>query len=303
VLAFSNGALGTVLGTAVAFALLGRQLGPDGSKVAAALCASYIGGSVNFAGTAALLGLTAGPVLAGAMTADNCAMAVYLTVLYLIPAAMPAAAAAALAASRRAPPAVTAESLALALAAAALACAAGNAAAAAAGFASGALAFSAAFASGLAALGAAAARRRPSAAADAPPEGGDAAGTPFSGAEALGGALMMLFFATIGAGAGGISALGSSGWLLAFILVQLSVQLAWALGVGTAVLRLPMPMILITANANVGGPATAAAMAASKGWRALVQPALLTGSLGYAVANGVGWGMGVWMRGWYAFPL
>ena len=49
-----------------------------GVKLAAALCASYIGGSVNFAATAQTLGLQAGPGLAGAMAADNIAMAAYI---------------------------------------------------------------------------------------------------------------------------------------------------------------------------------------------------------------------------------
>lgn len=42
--AFFIGAVGTLLGTAVAYWLVGPRLGPDGWKVAAALCASYIGG-------------------------------------------------------------------------------------------------------------------------------------------------------------------------------------------------------------------------------------------------------------------
>lgn len=109
---------------------------------------------------------------------------------------------------------------------------------------------------------------------------------------------MMFFFATIGAAAGSLQALSGSGWLLIFIVVQLSVQLAVSLGLGR-VMSIPLSTVLVTANANVGGPATAAAMAAAKGWRSLVQPALLTGCLGYAIANGVGWAMGTWMQGWY----
>ena len=48
-------------------------------QVASALCASYVGGSVNFAATSQSLGLTPGPVLAASMAADNIAMAIYLT--------------------------------------------------------------------------------------------------------------------------------------------------------------------------------------------------------------------------------
>ena len=68
---------------------------------------------------------------------------------------------------------------------------------------------------------------------------------------------------------------------------------------GGRLLRLPTDALLIASNANVGGPATAAAMASSKGWQHLVQPAMLTGSLGYAVATAVGCAMGAWMRGWF----
>ena len=229
--------------------------------------------------------------MAAAMTADNIAMAVYLGVLYLIPATMPAAAKLDAAAVGQQPQPVSAESLALAVAAAALACALGNAAAAAVGFESGGLAFAAVAASALAALGGAVMRRP----AGAPRP---AAAMPFAGAQALGGALMLLFFATIGAAAGSMSALRGSGMLLAFIFIQLSVQLGVALALGKA-MRLPTAVILVAANANVGGPATAAAMAAGKGWSALVQPALLTGSLGYAIANVIGWGMGHWMQTWF----
>lgn len=76
-MAFIVGALGTVLGTIVAFKLVGPQLGPDGWKVAAALCGSYIGGSLNFAAVSQALSLSPA-VAAGAMAADNVAMAVYI---------------------------------------------------------------------------------------------------------------------------------------------------------------------------------------------------------------------------------
>lgn len=95
---FFAGALGTVLGTIVASLTVGRHLGPDGWKVAAALCATYIGGSANLASTAAALDFTAGtiirspighalsgPLLAAAVASDNVAMLVYLSVISVIP--------------------------------------------------------------------------------------------------------------------------------------------------------------------------------------------------------------------------
>lgn len=113
---------------------------------------------------------------------------------------------------------------------------------------------------------------------------------------------MMFFFATIGAAAGSLGALAGCGWLLVFIAIQLSIQLSVSVLLGRA-MRIPLPIVLVAANANVGGPATAAAMAGAKGWRSLVQPAILTGALGYAVANAVGWGMGALLQQWYLLML
>jgi uncharacterized membrane protein len=306
IIAFLNGALGTVIGTIIAFALVGSHLGHDGSKVAAALCASYIGGSVNFAAVSGLLGLTAGSTLAAAMTADNLAMAAYIAVLMSIPAVLPAASLESnkatttddgnstnnIAGSNTSKK-ITSESVGLALAAAVVACGAGNALSSWVGFSSGGLAFTALIASGVATLAGYLHRKITKSNSTAGFSG-------FKGAEAIGGALMMFFFATIGAAAGSLGALRGSGWLLIFIAIQLTIQLSISLILGKA-MKIPMPLILIAANANVGGPATAAAMAGARGWTSLVQPSVLTGALGYAIANGIGWMMGTWLATWKCF--
>lgn len=289
------------------------------------------------------------------MTADNCVMAVYIAAIMSIPAEGPSSGSGSSGGSSTQRPAVTAESMALSIAAAALACTLGTQLATAVGMPSLGLAFMAVLASGLAALGARlAARLRRSRGAASSSSGGSSgqasqaapAAAPFAGAEALGGALMMLFFATIGAAAGSLQALRGSGWLVLFILLQLRcgglcnrVKAPWLLAVlgdgqvrtthfrpanegpnlarpfpllpcsihlavclaGGRLLRLPVQSVLIASNANVGGPATAAAMASSKGWPHMVQPAMLTGCLGYAIATFLGCAMGQWMRGWYAF--
>ena len=60
-------------------------------QVASALCASYVGGSLNFAAVAASLGLAPGPLLAAAMAADNIMMAGYLAAVGVWPADPPPA--------------------------------------------------------------------------------------------------------------------------------------------------------------------------------------------------------------------
>jgi uncharacterized membrane protein len=54
--AFLLGSLGVFLGALMGWQLLGHQLGCEGPKLAAALCASYVGGSVNFAAVAKVSG-------------------------------------------------------------------------------------------------------------------------------------------------------------------------------------------------------------------------------------------------------
>ena len=113
-----------------------------------------------------------------------------------------------------------------------------------------------------------------------------------AGAESLGSTLMLLFFATIGAGAGSLSALRSTGWLTGFILILLVVHLTFALVAGRLVAGCSMRSVLTASNANIGGPATAAAMAASRGWKDMVRPAMLTGSLGYSIGTALGCAVG-----------
>jgi len=53
--------------------------------------------------------------------------------------------------------------------------------------------------------------------------------------------------------------------------------------------------VIIASNACAAGPTTAAALAASKGWRTLVTPAIMLGVFGYVVANFVGVFLGGWL--------
>lgn len=291
IIAFFNGAIGTIAGTLVAYVMLGKFLGPFGSSLAAALCASYIGGSINFAAVSKVMGLTQqGSMLAAAMTADNLAMALYITVLMAIPAPYEIRQdkkESNLQQTAELPGEevrIRPEMVSISFAAALVACALGESVAVRwPGFKGGGLALTACAASGLGILGGWVSRRLN----ETNSQLNKPTFSPFGGSGALGTMLMMVFFATIGAVAGNFSSLFKSGWLLGFIAIQLAVQLAVSLLLGR-VMNIPMPVILVAANANVGGSATAAAMASAKGWTSLVQAAILTGVLGYTIATPIG---------------
>lgn len=105
---------------------------------------------------------------------------------------------------------------------------------------------------------------------------------------------MQVFFAVAGAGGSIKTVVTRAPVLFMFSCVQLSVHLLFFLAVGR-LFRFHRAEILIASNANVGGPTTAAAMAGSKSWDALVVPALLVGVFGYAVATFVSLSLGYGM--------
>ena len=289
--AFAVGALGTVAGTFAAYALVGGALGPHAWKVAACLCASYVGGSLNYAATAQALGLDATPggqaALAAGMAADNLAMAAFLAALALVPAAKPGSEIAEPPTAENEPPAnPTVSSLTCAFASALFVLEIGRVASAAAGFPAARMAVAGAAAAALSAAAAAAARRDP---ARRFLEGGGFPRAPFAGASRFGATLMLLFFATLGARADPNVALANGAPMFAFIAVQLATHFAVVFLVGGKLLAraldVPLWATLTASNACVGGPATAAAAAVARGWSAAVQPAVLAGTVGYVVGT------------------
>eukprot|EP00884_Botryococcus_braunii_P020863 jgi/Botrbrau1/7460/Bobra.0083s0025.1 len=283
-LAFGIACIGTLLGTCLTWMLLGARLGPDGWKMAGALCGTYIGGSINFAAISRALALDAALVPA-AMAADNLATALFLAAISVIPDQESSYNKRQLKSNpleddQNLKAEVTAETMIVSLAGAAAVCAVSQRFAACLGSPAWAYALTAVLASGLASM----------ASALLP-----AHVQLFAGSRALGGAVMLLFFVVMGAEAGSFASLASAGWIAAFICMQLAIHVVFLLTAGRVFL-LPTQALLTASNAAVGGPATAAAMATARQWTHMVQPALLLGSLGYTMGTAIGCAVGQVLR-------
>lgn len=101
---------------------------------------------------------------------------------------------------------------------------------------------------------------------------------------------MYIFFVAIGAGANLAEVAGAAFPILMFILVMVAVHLVLIVSVGR-LLRLDLAEVMIASNACILGPAPAAALAASRGWRPLIAPGILVGLFGYAIATFIGVGL------------
>ncbi len=280
--AFGLGTAGTVAGTAVAFHLV--PLGEEGFKLAGVFCATYIGGSINYVAVAQALGLSSPDLLAAGLAADNLVMTLYFLVLFALPSLAwlrrryprrPGIEESGHGAAGGLQPATAAGMLAT-LAYAAAICSGGFALARMVGAPDAGIL-------GLTLLAVGAATLFPGRL--------DALG----GADELGVVLMQVFFATIGAGAHVGTVLRVGLPLFVFAAAILAVHLGVILLAGRLV-RADLVELVVASNANMGGPATAAAMAAARGWRGLVIPAVLCGTLGYALATFIGVAVGTALR-------
>ena len=108
-----------------------------------------------------------------------------------------------------------------------------------------------------------------------------------NGSQELGTYMVYLFFVVIGIPASIPMILQNAPLLLLFVITIMLINLVVSLLFGK-LFKFTLEEILLACNANVGGPTTAAAMAISKGWRTLVGPILVIGTVGYVVGNYAG---------------
>jgi uncharacterized membrane protein len=117
-----------------------------------------------------------------------------------------------------------------------------------------------------------------------------------NGSHEIGTFLIYLFFVVIGIPASIPLIVQNAPLLLVFVFIIVVVNLAVSLTAGK-LLKYDLEEILLASNANVGGPTTAAAMAIAKGWKDLIGPILVVGTLGYIIGNYIGTTLGLWFSG------
>ena len=107
------------------------------------------------------------------------------------------------------------------------------------------------------------------------------------GSQEIGTYLIYLFLFVIGVPANIYTVITKSPLLLVLTTIMVLTNMLFCF-VGAKLLKFNLEDAIVASNANIGGPTTAAGMAISQGWTALVGPAMLIGTMGYVVGNYMG---------------
>lgn len=104
------------------------------------------------------------------------------------------------------------------------------------------------------------------------------------GAQEIGMFLIYIFMVVIGVPASIPMIIQRAPLLLVFCGIMVIINMIVTL-TATKLLKFNLEEGIIASNANIGGPATAAAMAISKGWTSLIGPSILVSIFGYIIGN------------------
>ena len=110
----------------------------------------------------------------------------------------------------------------------------------------------------------------------------------------LGMFLMYFFLAAIGASCDPGQVLATGPEVLFFATIILLVHLIFLL-LMARIFGFGIKTLAIASSANIGGPGVSAPMAAAMGLRSLITPAILVGILGYVIGTFIGVSVGLWL--------
>ena len=113
-----------------------------------------------------------------------------------------------------------------------------------------------------------------------------------NGSQEIGTYLIYLFLFVIGVPANIMTVINKSPLFFVLCFIMVAVNMAFCF-IGAKLFKGTLEDAIIASNANIGGPTTAAGMAISQGWTALVGPAMLVGVLGYVIGNYMGTLVGI----------
>ncbi len=277
--AFLIGTVGTVLGAIIGFQLI--PLGESGPALAGILASTYIGGSLNFVAVAQVTGFGSGSLMTATVAADNIVTAVYLIAIMALPGILffqrrfrsPVIERAEADVLRGTSSVASAVPFDLFTVSTALGLA----------FLISALGYWLADVAGLDGFGI----LFISALALIPANLFPGLTRHLRGHNELGLLAVYLFLFVIGASADVWAMVGSALPITLFALLIVAVHMVFTLAVG-GLLKMDLAELIIASNACVGGSSSAGPIAAARGWRELVAPAILLGSLGNAIGTFIG---------------
>lgn len=108
-----------------------------------------------------------------------------------------------------------------------------------------------------------------------------------SGYREAGNVMMFIFLASVGASADVWQLIETAPILFVFAMVIVTIHMVLLLGIGM-LLKLDLAELAMASAVCIGGPSSAPALASALGWRDLLIPGILAGSLGYAIGSFIG---------------